>query len=278
MCKFLFVVDVFMEMMIFYFLFFVIVQKYCMEIFYEGFQDDEFVIVICDCDFKGLFMFYVFKMVLIFDKGCFYVFGCVFLGIVCFGFKVCIQGFNYIFGKKEDFFIKVIQCIVLMMGGKVEFIDDMFVGNIVGLVGIDQFLFKFGIFIISEIVYNFKVMKFFVFFVVQCFVVVKNVQDFFKFVEGFKCFFKFDFCVLIMIFDFGEYIVVGVGEFYFEICLKDFEEDYVGVLFNIFDFVVQYCEIVIEKFSMIVFFKFFNKYNCLYMVVEFIDEEFFFCY
>ena len=54
------------------------------------------------------------------------------------------KGPNYVPGKKEDLFVKSIQRTVLMMGKTVEPIEDMPAGNIVGLVGIDQFLLKSG--------------------------------------------------------------------------------------------------------------------------------------
>lgn len=75
MCCWLFVGDVLLQMIIIYLFFFVMVQKYCCEFLYEGFLDDEVVMGIKSCDFKGFFMMYIFKMVLIFDKGWFYVFG-----------------------------------------------------------------------------------------------------------------------------------------------------------------------------------------------------------
>ena len=48
-----------------------------------------------------------------------------------------------------------------MMGRYVEPIED-YAGNIIGLVGIDQFLLKSGILTTSETAHNMKVMKFFV--------------------------------------------------------------------------------------------------------------------
>lgn len=73
-----------------------------------------------------------------------------------------------------------------MMGCYVEFIEDVFCGNIVGFVGVDQFLVKMGIIIIFEYVYNMWVMKFSVSFVVRVVVEVKNLVDLFKLVEGLK--------------------------------------------------------------------------------------------
>lgn len=94
------------------------------------------------------------------DKGRFYAFGRVFSGTVKSGMKVRIQGPNYVPGKKEDLFVKAIQRTVLMMGRFVEPIDDCPAGNIVGLVGIDQFLLKSGTLTTNENAHNLKVMKF----------------------------------------------------------------------------------------------------------------------
>src|SRR6476659_2104685 len=95
-----------------------------------------------NCDPNGPLMLYVSKMVPTTDKGRFYAFGRVFSGTVRAGLKVRIQGPNYVPGKKEDMFVKSIQRVVLMMGRYVESIEDCPAGNIIGLVGIDQFLLK----------------------------------------------------------------------------------------------------------------------------------------
>jgi len=54
------------------------------------------------------------------------------------------MGSNYRPGKKEDLYEKAIQRTVLMMGRKVEQINDVPAGNTVGLVGVDQYLLKTG--------------------------------------------------------------------------------------------------------------------------------------
>lgn len=120
-------------------------------------------------------MMYISKMVPTSDKGRFYAFGRVFSGCVSTGLKVRIMGPNFTPGKKEDLYIKPIQrCVglptgfwfspfplvpltrllttfhlcpcrtILMMGRYVEPIEDVPCGNIVGLVGVDQFLVKTG--------------------------------------------------------------------------------------------------------------------------------------
>ncbi|KAF5541384.1 elongation factor 2 [Fusarium napiforme] len=248
-------------------------QKYRAETLYEGPPDDEAAIGIRDCDPKGPLMLYVSKMVPTSDKGRFYAFGRVFSGTVRSGLKVRIQGPNYVPGKKEDLFIKAIQRTVLMMGGKVEPIDDMPAGNIVGLVGIDQFLLKSGTLTTSETAHNLKVMKFSVSPVVQRSVQVKNAQDLPKLVEGLKRLSKSDPCVLTMTSESGEHVVAGAGELHLEICLKDLEEDHAGVPLIISDPVVQYRETVTAKSSITALSKSPNKHNRLYMVAEPIEEE-----
>jgi elongation factor 2 len=265
--------DCLLEMMILHLPSPVTAQKYRVETLYEGPADDEAAIAIRDCDPKGPLMLYVSKMVPTSDKGRFYAFGRVFAGTVRSGLKVRIQGPNYTPGKKEDLFIKAIQRTVLMMGGKVEPIDDMPAGNIVGLVGIDQFLLKSGTLTTSETAHNLKVMKFSVSPVVQRSVQVKNAQDLPKLVEGLKRLSKSDPCVLTSTSESGEHVVAGAGELHLEICLKDLEEDHAGVPLTFSDPVVNYRETVGAKSSMTALSKSPNKHNRLYMVAEPMDEE-----
>ncbi|KAB5572504.1 elongation factor 2 [Coniochaeta sp. 2T2.1] len=265
--------DCLLEMMILHLPSPVTAQKYRVETLYEGPADDEAAIAIRDCDSKGPLMLYVSKMVPTSDKGRFYAFGRVFAGTVRSGLKVRIQGPNYVPGKKEDLFIKAIQRTVLMMGGKVEPIDDMPAGNIVGLVGIDQFLLKSGTLTTSDTAHNLKVMKFSVSPVVQRSVQVKNAQDLPKLVEGLKRLSKSDPCVLTSTSESGEHVVAGAGELHLEICLKDLEDDHAGVPLIISDPVVNYRETVGAKSSMTALSKSPNKHNRIYMVAEPMDEE-----
>ena len=84
----------------------------------------------------------------------------MFSGTVRSGLKVRIQGPNYVPGSKSDLFVKSIQRTVLMMGRSVESIEDCPCGNIIGLVGVDQYLLKSGTITTSESAHNLKVMKF----------------------------------------------------------------------------------------------------------------------
>ncbi|KAL4070743.1 P-loop containing nucleoside triphosphate hydrolase protein [Scleroderma citrinum] len=248
-------------------------QRYRVETLYEGPMDDESAIGIRDCDPKGPLVLYVSKMVPTSDKGRFYAFGRVFSGTVRAGPKIRIQGPNFTPGKKDDLFIKSVQRTVLMMGRYVEPIEDCPAGNIVGLVGIDQFLLKSGTLTTSETAHNMRVMKFSVSPVVQVAVEVKNAADLPKLVEGLKRLSKSDPCVQAWIADTGEHIVAGAGELHLEICLKDLQEDHAGVPLKISDPVVGYRETVKAESSMTALSKSQNKHNRLYVKAMPIDEE-----
>merc|ERR1712231_19057 len=123
-------------------------QAYRCEMLYEGPQDDE------------LAMAFISKMVPTSDKGRFYAFGRVFAGKIATGQKVRIYGPNYVPGSKTDLFNKQIQRTILMMGRYIEAIDDVPCGNLVGLVGVDQYLVKTGAITTFEGAHNMKQMKF----------------------------------------------------------------------------------------------------------------------
>ncbi|KAL5494729.1 EFT2_2 [Sanghuangporus weigelae] len=248
-------------------------QRYRVETLYEGPMDDESAIGIRDCDPKAPLVLYVSKMVPTSDKGRFYAFGRVFSGTVRSGPKYRIQGPNYLPGKKEDLFVKAVQRTVLMMGRYIEPIEDCPAGNIVGLVGIDQFLLKSGTVTESETAHNMKVMKFSVSPVVQVAVEVKNAADLPKLVEGLKRLSKSDPCVQVSINESGEHIVAGAGELHLEICLKDLEEDHAGVPLKKSDPVVGYRETVKAESSIVALSKSQNKHNRLYVKAEPLDEE-----
>ena len=273
MRKFLPAADALLEMIVIHLPSPVTAQAYRAETLYEGPIDDPIGVAIKNCDPKADLMLYVSKMVPTSDKGRFYAFGRVFSGTVKSGMKVRIQGPNYVPGRKEDLFIKAIQRTVLMMGRFVEPIDDVPAGNIVGLVGVDQFLLKSGTLTTNENAHNLRVMKFSVSPVVQVAVDVKNANDLPKLVEGLKRLSKSDPCVLTTQNESGEHIVAGTGELHLEICLKDLEEDHAGVPLIVSPPVVAYRETVCGPSSMTALSKSQNKHNRLFVTAQPIDEE-----
>ncbi|KAF8522610.1 P-loop containing nucleoside triphosphate hydrolase protein [Hysterangium stoloniferum] len=248
-------------------------QRYRVETLYEGPMDDESAIGIRDCNPNGPLVLYVSKMVPTSDKGRFYALGRVFSGTVRKGPKIRIQGPNYVPGKKDDLFVQSIHRPVLMMGRSVESIEDCPAGNIVGIVGVDNFLLKSGTLTSSETAHNIKAMKFSVSPVVQVAVEVKNAADLPKLVEGLKRLSKSDPCVQTWTTQTGEHIVAGAGELHLEICLKDLEEDHAGVPLKKSTPVVGYRETVKAESSIIALSKSPNKHNRLYGKALPIDED-----
>merc|ERR1712179_815715 len=240
-------------------------QKYRCEMLYEGPQDDEVAVALKSCDASGPLMMYVSKRVPTSDKGRFYAFGRVFSGTVATGQKVRIMGPNFVPGKKTDLYEKSIQRTILMMGGRVEAIEDVPAGNICGLVGVDQFLVKTGTISTLKEAHNMKQMKFSVSPVVRVAVEPKNPADLPKLVEGLKRLAKSDPMVQCMIEESGEHIIAGAGELHLEICLKDLEEDHAQIPLKKSDPVVSYRETVSEESSQMCLSKSPNKHNRLFM-------------
>merc|ERR1712061_969506 len=240
-------------------------QKYRAELLYEGPPDDVACMGIKNCDPEAPLMMYVSKMVPTSDKGRFYAFGRVFSGKIATGMKARIMGPNFTPGKKEDLYEKTIQRTILMMGGKVEAIEDVPAGNICGLVGVDQFLVKTGTITTFKDAHNMKVMKFSVSPVVRVAVEPKNPADLPKLVEGLKRLSKSDPMVQCIIEESGEHIIAGAGELHLEICLKDLEEDHACVPIKKSDPVVSYRECVTEESYQMNLSKSPNKHNRLFM-------------
>jgi len=240
-------------------------QKYRAELLYEGPPDDVACTGIKTCDSSAPLMMYISKMVPTSDKGRFYAFGRVFSGKIATGLKCRIMGPNFVPGKKEDLYEKSIQRTILMMGGKVEAIEDVPAGNICGLVGVDQFLVKTGTITTCKEAHNMKVMKFSVSPVVRVAVEPKNPADLPKLVEGLKRLSKSDPMVQCIIEESGEHIIAGAGELHLEICLKDLEEDHAQIPLKKSDPVVSYRETVQEESNIMCLSKSPNKHNRIFM-------------
>merc|ERR1712066_25505 len=241
-------------------------QNYRCELLYGGPMDDEAAKGIKACDPKACLMMYISKMVPTSDKGRFYAFGRVFSGTVKTGLRRRIMGPNYVpGGSKTDLYVKQIQRTILMMGRYTEAIEDVPCGNIVGLVGVDQYLVKTGTITTFEQAHNMKVMKFSVSPVVRVAVEPKNPADLPKLVEGLKRLAKSDPMVQCMIEESGEHIIAGAGELHLEICLKDLEEDHACIPIKKSDPVVSYRETVEEESAITCLSKSPNKHNRLFM-------------
>jgi elongation factor 2 len=252
-------------------------QAYRCEILYSGSQEDPICDAIRACDKNAALSMYVSKMCPTSEKGRFIAFGRVFSGTVATGQTVRIYGPDYVPGKKRDLYVKKVQRTLLMMGRYVEQLPDCPCGNMVGLVGIDQYLLKSGTITTDEEALPFVTMKFSVSAVVQVAVEPTSAQDLPKLVEGLKRLSKSDPLVKTFTAKTGEHIIAGAGELHLEICLKDLEEEYMkGAGLKISEPVVSYCEGISSKtggikpdgngnYPEICVSKSPNKHNRLYM-------------
>jgi len=250
-------------------------QAYRVENLYSGPMDDATAKAIRDCDQKADLAMYVSKMVPTSEKGRFIAFGRVFAGTVKTGQTVRIMGPDYEPGKKRDLFVKKIQRTVLMMGKYTEQISDCPAGNLIGLMGVDQFLLKTGTICTHESSLPFNTMKFSVAAVVRVAVEPKNAQDLPKLVEGLKRLSKSDPLVQCSTDKSGQHIIAGAGELHLEICLKDLKEEYMkGAGITVGNPVVSFAETVGErtgsdgKFPETCVAKSPNKHNRLYMYCQ----------
>jgi len=250
-------------------------QAYRCETLYTGPPDDKFSESIKKCDQQGPLMIYVSKMVPTSDKGRFIAFGRVFSGTIKSGQKVRLMGPNYEHGGKSDLSVKNVQRTVLMMGRYQEAVEDVPAGNLVGLVGVDQFIIK-TCSITGEDdkeAYPLKDMKYSVSPVVRVAVEPKNPSDIHKLVEGLKRLAKSDPLVQCSIEESGEHIVAGAGELHLEICLKDLQEDFTGIELKISEPVVSFRETVSEESSETCLSKSPNKHNRIFAKASPLTEE-----
>merc|ERR1711912_115825 len=169
-------------------------------------------------------------------------------GAIKTGQQVRIYGPDYVPGKKRDLYVKKIQRTLLMMGRYVEQLADCPCGNMVGLVGVDQYILKSGTITTDENAKPFNTMKFSVSAVVRVAVEPKSAQDLPKLVEGLKRLSKSDPLVKTITSKTGEHIIAGAGELHLEICLKDLQEQYMkGAGLTVSEPVVSYCEGIAGK-------------------------------
>lgn len=225
-------------------------QKYRAKQLYTGDINSPIGQAIMNCDPNGPMTMFVSKMFPAND-GRFYAFGRVFSGTINTGQKVKIMGGNYEYGKTIDLVEnKPIQGVVLMMAKTVETMSNVPCGNIVGLVGIDQFMTKSGTLSNNVLAHPISPMKYSVSPVVRVAVEPKNIKDLAKLQKAMQKLAKSDPLVQCISSDSGENIIAGAGELHLEICIHDLKE-LSGIELNIADPIVPYCETILEPSTVV---------------------------
>nr|QPO14353.1 eukaryotic elongation factor 2 [Imasa heleensis] len=250
-------------------------QKYRLPGLYDGPLDDKYAQSIANCNPDGPLMMYVSKLVPTADNSRFFAFGRVFSGTIRTGQKARIMGSNFVFGKKDDLYVKAVQRTLLMMGRYQEPIESVPCGNVVGLVGVDGYIVKTATLTDEECkdAHPLKQMKYSVSPVVRVAVEPKNPSDLPKLVEGLKRLTKSDPLVQVTTEETGEHIIAGAGELHLEICLKDLTEDFMnGAPLKVSDPVVSFRETVTAESSMMCLSKSPNKHNRLFVKAEPLEE------
>lgn len=158
------------------------------------------------------------------------------------------------------------------MNNKFESVPEVPCGNLVAIVGVDQYLQKQGTLATDENAFSIKPMKFSVSPVVRVAVSVKKPMELPKLVEGLRKLALSDPLVQCSTDPVtNESIVAGCGELHVEICIKDLVENYAKCELVIGQPVVQYLETI--RGESIQMAKSANKHNRLYVKAEPLDPE-----
>jgi len=170
---------------------------------------------------------------------------------------------------------KKVSKFVLMMGRYIENVEEVPCGNTFAILGIDDILKKSGTISTSELAFSITPMKFSVSPVVRRSVIPDNISKLPKYVTALKRLSKSDPCLQVIIKD-DEYIIAGAGMLHIEVALNDLKEflDFNEELsFTVGDPIVEYCESVSEKSSIICLAKSPNGLNRLFVTAEPISSE-----
>jgi len=183
------------------------------------------------------------------------------------------MGPSYTPGRKTDLFLKPIQRVLVMMGQYAEAVDDVPCGNIVSLIGIDQYLLRSGTLSCSDQAYPIVPMKISTLPLINAVIEPKKPSDLPKFVEGLKLLAKSDPCVQTSCNDIGQYIVAATSELHLETCLHNLESKYIDIPIIKGKPYFSLRETVSETSSITCLAKAPNKHNRLYMFAEPLGEN-----
>jgi len=251
-----------------------VAQQYRVQNLYTGPQDDECATAIRNCDPNGPVNIFISKMIdPVGDGKRYFAFGRVFSGTIRPQLEVRIMGPNFVFGEKSDLTIKKIPGTVLILGAKTENVPEIPCGNTVGISGLDKILIKSGSISTSESAHPIAPMKFSVAPVVRRAVAPKNTAQLKKFTDALKRLEKSDPCLQVINAN-NEFIIAGAGELHIEVALGELR-DMAGedVPFSVSPPVVEFCESVTARSSIVCLGKSPNKHNRLYFTAEPLEEK-----
>ncbi|GJJ71251.1 elongation factor 2 [Entomortierella parvispora] len=239
-------------------------QKYRVDTLYGGPMNDECAVGIRNCDPEGPLMMHISKMIRTADKDRFYGLGRIFSGTIRAGARVRIMGPCFKSGSSRDLYIHHIQRLVLLMSSTAEPVGECSAGNVVGVVGIDQFLLQSGTISSSDCADTIKDIHYSITPLVQVKVDAKDSKDLPKLLESLKNLSRMDPLVTTLILETGEHVVAAEGERQLWHLFQDLEGELGEVQIVKSDPFTQYRETV-QAESRPALAKSPNKHNRLFM-------------
>lgn len=246
-------------------------QKYRAEVLCQESMNSDAAIAILNCDARAPLSVYISKMMPTSERGSFYALGRIFSGTASAGLAVQIRGPGYVQGWRLDRFRNTIQDPLVMIGTEFKSVGNVTAGNIIGLVGIDQYLLNSGVVTSSEAAPTFKSMKP-PGSLIQRSIQTKNATDLPKLVEGLQSLSKIDAGVQTTTSESGEQFITGTGELHLEQCVKYLRE-YTAISLVISDPTVQYRETVQQESSQTALAKSPNKHSRIYVSAEPLEDR-----
>ncbi|GJJ71265.1 elongation factor 2 [Entomortierella parvispora] len=272
MNKFLPAKDALLEMSVLHLPSPVTAQKYRVETLYEGPMNDECAAGIRRCDPDGPLMMHISKMIRTTDKGRFYGLGRVFSGTIRAGARVRIMGPSHTVGTKTDLFLRPMQRLVLMSKGNPPVVDCP-AGNVIGVVGVDQFLLQSGTITSSDSAYNMRNIKFSITPVVGITVAPKDPNDLTKLVQSLTRLARWGSGIQSSVLFTGEHFLSGPEEQTLNLCLQELEKDMGEVPIVKSEPFVQYRETVQAESSATALSKTPNRHSRFFMRASPLSQE-----
>ena len=248
-------------------------QKYRFKSLYQGPDTDEVACGIRDCNPKAPLIVYIAKMVETSERGRFYAVGRVFGGTIEVGKKVNIMGLNYTADKKDDFFIKPVRRLSILNGYHTEALNGSVpCGNIVGVVGIDQYLLKTGTISSCGNDYPLNIVKCSTTHTMSLTVEPAEVTNLPRLIDCLRRLTKADPLISAETDDFGEHCITGCDDFHLEAGIKRLQTDSRIEIKASPPFVI-YKETVSAPSSKICIARSPNKHNKVYVSAEPLDPK-----
>lgn len=139
-----------------------------------------------------------------------------------------------------------INHLYLLMGRNLETVDEVPAGNIVGIGGLDNVIFKTATLSTTPFCPPFIDLPNIATPILRVAVEPKNLQDMPKLVAGLKLLNQADPCVQVLIQETGEHVLLTLGEVHLERCVKDLQETFAKIEIQTSKPIVPFRETIVK--------------------------------